>query len=143
MEKQSNEDQRELLLSVLNAVGAAGRTTQLRLFHGLVPTIATLRDSLTDLEVVTESDWFRAKRRTQAMIALHTLKAHIIESIRTIETRAAELGFPLGDALASYTSSGAGLRTLAAMQADLETIDAVDWDAWSASFTDQPGDTAS
>ncbi len=142
MERNMNEGSAELLASVVNAISAANRTTQLRLFHGLVPAVAALRAVGEGLDSLKRPGTFRSKRRTDAECLVHALSAHLEDAVRVIEARAAELHYPLDNALANYQATGASLNTLAAMEAALADLGCADWNAWAASLTEEPGDAA-
>ena len=127
---------------VLSMFASTARSTQIRLFHGLVPVVVELREASDQLDTLLDQRWVRGKHRSDALIQVTSIKAQIANSLRVIESRSAELGYPLQAQTASYLETRAGLTTLSDMEAALADLGHADWDAWASALTDDPGDAA-
>lgn len=140
MGKPQEVDQSELFVRALGGLVTATQATQLRLFHGLVPALAGLREVEGRVATLAGSGAFRKGAAIQSGVELRALASLVASAAQVIETQAAELGYPLTNALADYRASGADLGTLAAIRAAMPDIADLDWDAWSASLVDPNSD---
>ena len=85
----------QLVLNVLNAYTATTRTAQVRLCHGLVPAVVELREATEQLDTLLDHGWVRSKRTAQALAHVHGIKTQLANCIGVIESRTAEVGYPL------------------------------------------------
>lgn len=133
----------KVFFAVLSALSSGMSSSQLRLFHGLVPAVAGLDEAGERLDRAATADWVRPKQRTRAAAELASIKALIIQCSHRIQAQAAELGYPLDHALESYRETEASLTTLASMKEALAHISDVDWDTWlSNPYDDELGNAA-
>ncbi len=130
----------ELFRQLVQGLTAASRSTQLRLFHGVVPALAGLQDAQEGIVTLRRAGWFRGKHSLDAGFALDRVEALIDDAAQIIGARAAELGYPLDRALESYRASGAQINTLEAMKEAIGQAGNADWDRWAATL---PGDDSS
>ena len=142
MTKHSKEISLQVVLDVLSAYTAATRTAQVRLCHGLVPAVVELREATEQLDTLLDHGWVRSKRTAQALAHVHGIKTQIANCIGVIESRTAEVGYPLERQIANYLQTRADLSTLPAMEAAVAQISDADWDAWASALSDEPGDAA-
>ena len=130
---QAEADERALSRTV-----SATSIVQLRLFHGLVPAVASLVWAESLLAALKEAGAFRDPF-TELLPHLQELTA---STHRVISRQAAELGYPLGEEVARFEAAGTGLQTMARIHQALDSLDVKDarWDQWAWSLEKEEDD---